>query len=1302
MTSLTTLLAAYLLGGLTFLPLLICGGLYVILYTTPPVGDPDPAKRIKNTLQASSTDEDAEGEKGSLEPSTSDLPPPRLKPLQGWLIARRTYEESPAGATYMGMMRSFLDSRSKDRRPRDTYYAVLKGSVLYLYEDEGMSECFAALDAGAYNVEIWPHEGALDGELFAKRNSIRLSTRTASAGNSPSAMANVSKDMKLEEENEVTTEEGGERKKEKAKKVEAILAEERAAKRTAAFDLSKPWYLFVKNNSEMEDWYLALVQASSPVPAGATDPADPLGAVFNSTDMAHLVSTLDAQPDAIPTRWLNALLGRLFFSVYRTARVETYILNRLANKLSKVKRPGFLTALSVREASVGSRPPTISTPMLKELTKWGDAALELKFQFEGEMRLTIAATAEINLGTRFRPYVVQLVLAVVVRKVEGNVLVKVKRPPSNRIWYAFTAMPKLEIEVLPVVSDREIKWGVVLKPIETQIREIIRESIVMPNMDDIPFFESVGYEHRGGIWPDAARRKYVLEEDDITMAPNPAANVSAPTSSDTATSSAPASIIGLATGDLQAQQGDLPPISESTPELTTPSRAEPLDKAKGVSTEGLVPAPNGGRSRSPSPAGLSTSSVDDKAKEREREKEQEKNKVAPAQETAVSPKRMSWFSRSTPTPAPSPTLDSSRGRTTGTESGSSTATKAGTNNIRGHSVPRSSLLLGVDSENADTSHSSSGPARVNTSTDTAGAGETPFPEPSKQGAPSLPSSTIQDTTSGKDATIRSTTPIVTVNGSRRATVSHHASRSVAADFYSGGSVSTSSLPPAQSPSTTATTSDSEMAKTSSPSSPRDVSFSSATSSMGLSDTANTGVDELGTLARTSSNSSTHSISKPPSVSMSSSTATETPATSTNSPPPAARAVSPDARTPPNTASFLSTWKTRAADKQALSNTAKEAMKKWSVGWNNLKRNVDEERERRRASTNNVVASGSGVEDEGSGSDIGAGGVGSASRAPGRKTFAEMRADVMSRREGAPTPVDVKDSDSSTQHDATPPNGSSPSPAPSAKSRPTSITSAAPAAPKTTTEVHATPNSFEESQPVIEQPKPKPIGVQPGRAAGMMIPGIHASHQGEVMALGSTSTDKDNGGMDKAHPKDQADRERTLSQSGRPSSIQNVYRLFGQRTISTGTNDSHIVPGNGHKTEIVTQPKAAASSASIDTISITPIDTEPPEPSFPSTDTPRSSTPAPLLPPRAFPIMMPSPRSPPPPLPPRNSTALSAASEALKKAAAADDVARNSRPQTPQAGRTSDEHTSGTSTPKDPAPRASSPPPLPPRTSVPAG
>ena len=39
-------------------------------------------------------------------------------------------------------------------------------------------------------------------------------------------------------------------------------------------------------------------------------------------DMGHIVEAIDEQPDPIPTRWLNAMLGRLFFSVYRT---DTYV-----------------------------------------------------------------------------------------------------------------------------------------------------------------------------------------------------------------------------------------------------------------------------------------------------------------------------------------------------------------------------------------------------------------------------------------------------------------------------------------------------------------------------------------------------------------------------------------------------------------------------------------------------------------------------------------------------------------------------------------------------------------------------------------------------------------------------------------------------------------------------------------------------------------------------------------------------------------------------------------------------------------
>ncbi|CAE7109661.1 unnamed protein product [Rhizoctonia solani] len=1257
MSSLLTLVFAYLLGGLTFLPLLICAGLYVILYVTPPVGDPDLAKRTKNALQASSSDNPIDDEKSAAEPSSPDLPPPRLKPLQGWLVARRTFEESPSDATYMGMMRSFLDSRSKDRRPRDTYYAVLKGTVLYLYEDEAMAECFAALDAGAYTVEIWPHAGMLDGELFAKRNCIRLSVKAASAGNSPKSMVSISKNMKLSDENDSTGDDTNEQKE----KPDPTSAEERSKQRRSTFDLSQPWHLFIKNNSDMEDWYISLVQASSPVPIGATDPSDPLGPVFSSSDMAHLVATLDAQPDAIPTRWLNALIGRLFFSVYRTAKVEAYILGRLASKLAKVKRPGFLTALSVREVSVGSRPPTVATPMLKELTRWGDAALELKFLFDGEMRLTIAATAE-------------LVLAVVIRKIEGNVLVKVKRPPSNRIWYAFTSMPKLEIDVLPVVSDREIKWGVVLKPIETQLKEIIRESIVMPNMDDIPFFESSGYHHRGGIWPDAARRQYNPEKDDPSTAPNPAMDLSAPSDVPAKSSaSAPPSVIGLATDPSQPQSNtELPPTSESTPTLPLSPRSKDSTVASDPITnaDSLAPNSDGARSRSPSPIGARTNPAEDHSLQKEG------GKAVPAPVVVPSPKRTSWFSR-TPILVPSP-VDPPRGRTIDSQS-RATSSKATTSSAREQSTPRSPVLLEVG-ESTLVERAASSPARMKTSGTNNGSSSpepivvehTPAELPTQDTLPDTHNESPTDPIpAGNNIASRSPTPILTINGTRRATVSHQGSKSVSGNFYSGGSTSSPSLP-AEEP-TTAASSDSEAIKGSDPGTPLDASASSNVSSLNtpndLPQIDSGGINEL---ARTLSNSSNNSLSA-------TTTLTSTAPTSTDASTP--QAVSQDASNS-GANSFLTAWKSRTADKQALNNAAKEAMKKWSVGWSNLKRGVEEERERRRSTNNagginapsNAHGDTSGVEDEGSGSDAGMGGVGSIQKSTGKKTYAELRAEVMSRREGGTT------SDSSGQ-------SSSPKP------RPTSL-SVAPSAPRTTTEVQiGSPSLFESSKPVTEPPKP--IGVQPGRAATMMIPGIHASHQGEVMSMGSAPTPTEPLNKDKTHDK-LTDRERTLSQTGRPSSIQNVYRLFGQRTLSNSNNDIPSLTGSN---EILKQPKAAASSASIDTISVTPVDDEPPaEPLF-SPSTPRSGTPAPPLPPRSVPtISPPTPRSPPPALPPRKaSVTMSAASEALKKLAAGD-AARTSRPHSPNvngAALTEDENTSGTSTPNGPQ-RAASPPPLPPR------
>jgi hypothetical protein len=460
------ILVAYVLGGVTFVPLVLIGLACFIFYTSPPVGDEDPTERTKPKSSGASTP--------SI--SSADI----SKPRQAWVTARRTFEEEPTDASYINIMRSFLDSRSKDpkrARPKDAYLAVLKGNILFLYEDEAMSECYAAIDLTGYNVSIWP-DGLLDGELFAKRNAIMLKHKE---NNTEKEMPVLMKDMKLQGGNEETKEKGEDdadkdkdvdKPKSKRESAKELEAKARQAAREEAFDLSKPWFIFVRPNSTMEDWYLAFIHVAQH-PLG-TPSLQTLQPVFEIPHMDRLVSTIDHQSDPIPMRWLNAFLGRVFFSVYKTAALEQWIVARLVRKLSKVKRPTFLTDIVVREVSVGTTAPTFSKPMLKELTKEGEASIGIDLLYKGEIRITVEATAAINLGARFKGYTVKLVLAVLIKEIEGNLLLRVKSPPSNRVWYAFTQMPRLELEVLPVVSDRQIKWSMILNTIESKMREIVR------------------------------------------------------------------------------------------------------------------------------------------------------------------------------------------------------------------------------------------------------------------------------------------------------------------------------------------------------------------------------------------------------------------------------------------------------------------------------------------------------------------------------------------------------------------------------------------------------------------------------------------------------------------------------------------------------------------------------------------------------------------------------------------------------------------------------------------------------------
>lgn len=282
---------------------------------------------------------------------------------------------------------------------------------------------------------------------------------------------------------------------------------------TADTQLSKPFFLFSENCSEKEDFYFALLRNQEQT--FGTDSQSPTPQKFEVKNIISLVQKLHSSDDQLQTRWLNALLGRIFLGVYHTADIENFIREKITKKISRVNKPSFLSNIALRHMDMGDAAPIFTNFKLKDLTVEGECVVEADVRYTGNFRGEVAATAKLDLGQRFKSHDFNLVLAVVLHRLDGHILFKIKPPPSNRIWFSFQTMPKMEMAIEPIVSSRQITYTVILRQIESRIKEVFAETLVQPFWDDIPFFKTEHKKWRGGIWvgDDAVQSTENLERD---------------------------------------------------------------------------------------------------------------------------------------------------------------------------------------------------------------------------------------------------------------------------------------------------------------------------------------------------------------------------------------------------------------------------------------------------------------------------------------------------------------------------------------------------------------------------------------------------------------------------------------------------------------------------------------------------------------------------------------------------------------------------------------------------------------------
>lgn len=261
---------------------------------------------------------------------------------------------------------------------------------------------------------------------------------------------------------------------------------------------STSYYLFSDNCSEKEDFYHALIRNQERASENEIEPPIPLS--FETDNMIKLIKQLHDSQENTQSRWLNALLGRLFLALYKTPEVEAFIRNKITKKVARVAKPNFITSITLQDVEMGESGPSFMNPKLREMTVDGALTLEADVRYSGNFKAVIAAVARIELGSKLKAREVNMILHGVLRKLEGHILFKIKSPPSNRIWMTFETMPKLDISLEPIVSSRHITYGVILRPLINRIREVFAETLVYPNWDDIPFMNTEGKDIRGGIW----------------------------------------------------------------------------------------------------------------------------------------------------------------------------------------------------------------------------------------------------------------------------------------------------------------------------------------------------------------------------------------------------------------------------------------------------------------------------------------------------------------------------------------------------------------------------------------------------------------------------------------------------------------------------------------------------------------------------------------------------------------------------------------------------------------------------------
>lgn len=482
MISLKLFLISYLIGGITFFPL--------VLYTLWCL-----KRRIDQIDDQYQEDLDNGGSSvRGIDPNFKAGEFEEAKGVQvfkqGWLSVTKKYyyHHTELSSEEITSNDDDIPQRSQLKK-KHRFYAILRHGNLFLYRDNlPKSNLVHAISLQDTFVTIWPRnpDSELpDSALFTKRTCISILRKGVTS----------LKNDKLEFKDKDFS--------------------------NADSQTTKQFFLYVDNNIEKEDWYFSLINVSKneinkdSKPTSLIDPNVTANTAHLKTkDSLYLIQTINSTESQLTTKWINALIGRLFLALQGTDMLKEYLYTKLYQKLTKIDKPDFLDDFAVEEVDVGVSAPIITNPKLLDLSPEGVTKISIDFQYKGDLSVIVSTKATINLGSHFRQREVPMQLSIKLKELSGPLIVLLKPPPSNRIWYTFQSEPVLSLEIEPVVSSSKLSYNMITNAIKSKFVDALKESLVVPYWDDLVFYNTESEIYRGGIWEKYDKESVLSSSND--------------------------------------------------------------------------------------------------------------------------------------------------------------------------------------------------------------------------------------------------------------------------------------------------------------------------------------------------------------------------------------------------------------------------------------------------------------------------------------------------------------------------------------------------------------------------------------------------------------------------------------------------------------------------------------------------------------------------------------------------------------------------------------------------------------------